>query len=230
LRYLMRLLKVLCVIGAAVACASLVQRCGPWKTFGIWAAATGIACAGVGLILRSQPPEKVTIANYVAGLVLQWGYKVGRGKLPAIVGVSWAIWVLLGVPMILAVRASHGGGGGVLPFSHAEQTTATPQVRSAAMMVFLAIAWVIDGGALLWIIGLLATSTNTAHMMRSLGPVAAVLVAMIASSVALVTLTDSARAAWLALSIAAGPPLAIGGAYGLFILVILTVGRNARWN
>jgi hypothetical protein len=190
-------------------------------------AATGVACAGIGLVLRSQTPEKVTIANYLAGLILQWGYKVGRGQLPAIVGVSWAIWVLLGVAIILAVYARHGGD--ILSFSHAEQTTAA-QVRSAAMMVFLAIAWVIDGGGLLWIVGLLATSTNTAHMMRSLGPVAAVLVAMIASSVALVTLTDSAKAAWLALSIAGGPPLAIGAAYGLFILVILIAGKNARWN
>ena len=225
----MRLLKVLCVIGAAVACAALVQRFGPWKTLGMWTAATGIACVGIGLILRRQKPEKVTIANYVAGLVLQWGYKVGRGKLPAIVGVSWAIWVLLGVAMVLAVHARHGSVS-VAQDQPARASAAPPQVRSTALMVFLEIAWVIDGGALLWIGGLLATSTNTGHMMRSLGPIAAVLVGMIASSVALVTLTDSARAAWLALGIAGGPLLAVGGAYGLFIVVILTAGKNARWN
>ena len=98
------------------------------------------------------------------------------------------------------------------------------------MMAFLAVAWVIDGGALLWIAGLLATSTNTAQMMRSLGPVAAVLIGMLASSVALVTMTESAKAAWLAVLIAGGPPLVLGGAYGLFIVVMLTAGKNARWN
>lgn len=229
----MRLLKVLCVVGAALACAGLVPRFGPWSTLGIWTAVTGIACAGIALILHSQPPEKVTIANYVAGLVLQWGYKVGRGKLPAIAGVSWAIWVLLGVAMVLSVHARHGGstGGGAVPPDHSvSASAATPQARSTAAMIALAVAWVIDGGALLWIVGLLATSTNTAHMMRSLGPVAAALFGMIAASVALVTLTDSSKAAWLALSIAGGPPLVVGGVYGLFIIVILTAGRNARWN
>jgi hypothetical protein len=226
----MRVLKVLWVIGAAAACAALVPRLGPWNTLAMWSAATGIACAGIGLVLRSQPPEKVTIANYAAGLVLQWGYKVGRGRLPAIVAVSWAIWVLLGVAMILSFHARSDGSVGILSFGHSEQAAATPQVRSTATMISLAVAWVIDGGVLLWIIGLLATSTNTVHMMRSLGPVAAVLTAMIASSVALVTLTESTKAAWLALAIAGGPPLAIGGAYALFIVVILTGGRNARWN
>jgi hypothetical protein len=223
----MRLLKVLCVIGAAVACAALAQRFGPWKTLGIWGAAVGIACIGIGLILRSQTPEKVTIANYAAGFVLQWGYKVGRGKLPAIVGVSWAIWVLLGLAMVLAIQTRHGGG---ISSAHAGAVSAAPQVRGTATIVLLGVAWVIDGGALLWILGLLATSTNTAHMVRSLGPIAAVLVGMIVSSVALVMLTDSAKPAWLALASAGAPPLAIGGAYALFIVVILTAGKNARWN
>jgi hypothetical protein len=34
----------------------------------------------------------------------------------------------------------------------------------------------------------------------------------------------------LALAIAGGPPLFVVGGYGLFLVVMLTVGRNARWN
>src|SRR5262249_37311956 len=101
----MRVLKVVCVIAAAIGCAALVQRFGPWQALGIWAGSMAVLCTGVALILHSQTPQKVTPANYVAGFVLQWGYRVGRGKLSAIVAISWVIWVLLGVAMILSVHA-----------------------------------------------------------------------------------------------------------------------------
>jgi hypothetical protein len=143
--------------------------------------------------------------------------------------VSWAIWVLLGVAMILSAHA-RGGNLGWFHFGGSGQQASEPQVRSTLVMTLLAIAWVIDGGVLLWIVGLLATSSNTGHMMRSLGPVAAVLIGMLASSIALVTLSTSANTARIALLIAGGPPAFIGVGYGLFVLVLLTAGRNARWN
>jgi hypothetical protein len=97
-------------------------------------------------------------------------------------------------------------------------------------MTLLALAWLIDGGVLLRCIGVLATSTNRAHMTRSLAPLIAFLVAILAASMALVTLNNTSTAASLALGIAGGPPLLVAVGYGLFVLVILTVGRNARWN
>jgi hypothetical protein len=53
---------------------------------------------------------------------------------------------------------------------------------------------------------------------------------MIGTSAALVTLSTTANAARRALLIAGGPPLFIGVGYGLFVLVLLTAGKNARWN
>jgi hypothetical protein len=218
-RVVMPVLKVAFVIGAAIACAALARRFGPLKAIGLWAGLMAALCAGVAMILHRQTPEKVTPANYLAGFVLQWGYRVGRGKLPAIVVVSWAIWLLLGVAMVVSV---HFRGFG--------QPAAQQQRRSTLVMVLLTVAWVIDGTVLLRIIGLLATGPNARHMLRSLGPVAAVLVGMIGSSIVLVARTPSVNASRLALLIAGGPLLFVGVGYGLFVLVLLTAGKNARWN
>jgi hypothetical protein len=97
-------------------------------------------------------------------------------------------------------------------------------------MSLLFIAWLIDGGVLLYAIGPISTSANKRHLLGTMAGVIAALVAMLAVSIGLVTMSDTPAAARWALAIAGGPPLLLGAAYGAFIVVILTAGRNARWN
>jgi hypothetical protein len=220
---LIRLLKYLAWLALAAACATLATRFGPWKGLAAFALSMAILCVTVAGIVHRQPPQTITLANYLMGFILPWGYRIGRGKLRPIVLTSWTIWVLIGLAIALAINARIDASGIATSFP-----ASSP--RSATMMTLLALAWLIDGGVLLRCVGLLTTSTNRAHMTRSLGPLMALLIAILATSIALVTLTNSPTAASLALLIAGGPPLLVGGGYGLFILVMLTAGRNARWN
>jgi hypothetical protein len=220
---LIRSLKYLIWLALAAACAVVARRLGPWKGLAAFALSMGVLCVGIALVVHHQPPQKITLANYLMGFILPWGYRLARGKLRPIVLTSWTIWVLIGLAIVLAVNARIAAGA---------ISTSPPNSspRSATWMTFLALAWLIDGGVLLRCIGLLGTSTNRAHMSRSLAPLIAFLIAILATSITLITLSTSPTAASLALLIAGGPPLLVGLGYGLFVLVMLTAGRNARWN
>jgi hypothetical protein len=224
MRILMRLLKLLAVVAAVAACAWMTPRLGPWKTIVIFAVVMNALCGAVAFLVHRQPPGKVTIANYVMAIVLPWGYQVGRGQLSRIVFISWAIWVLLGLATVVATSRRIAQP----PASVVTSDQNLP--RSATIMTLLAVAWIVDGAVLLRCIGVLATGTNRGHMSRSMAPLVLFLVAILAISIALVTLSHSATSAWLALLVAGGPPLFVAAGYGLFMLVILTIGRNARWN
>jgi hypothetical protein len=201
----------------------------------VFAAGMAVLCGAVALVVHRQPPERVTVANYVMGVVLPWGYRVGRGKLAAIVATSWAVWVLVGLSVVLATdarmhKAEQPPIGAAETAGTAVATSTAGGGRSTAVMTLLALAWLVDGAALLHCAGVLATSSNARHMARTMTPLLVVLVAMLAASVALVTLSSSASAARLALLIAGVPPLFVGVGYGVFVLVVVTVGRNTRWN
>jgi hypothetical protein len=225
MRVISVVVKLLVVAAALGACAWMASRIGPWKALGLWTATSGLACGAVALTMRRQTPGKVTFLNYVMGYVLQWGYRVGRGKLPAIVVTSWCVWALLGAAVVIAMNAAG-----------AREATTSPnivegsQTRGATVMVLLALSWIVDGGLLMWLAGICMSGGRSGGAIRALAPVMALLVAMILASVALVTLRTSARSANIALLVAGGPPLLVGLGYGLFVLLIVTVGRKARWN
>ena len=226
MRYVMLAIKVLVVAGGVVACAVMARRLGPWTAMVAWAVVTGLLCGGIALVVRRQAPGRITAANYLMGLILQWGYGVAKGKLPGIVAISWGIWLLLGAAAVIGATALSSPS--VSPAVTVD-VPADAQGRSTLVMTLLVIAWIVDGAALLKLIGILATG-RTAESVRSLGPIVAVLLIMIVGSVALVTLNPSASAARTALLLAGGPPLLLGLGYGAFVLLIVTVGRNARWN
>jgi hypothetical protein len=239
--------KYLAWLALAAACATLATRLGPGKGLAAFALSMAILCVGIAMIVHHQPPQKITLANYMMSFILPWGYRVGRGKLPSIVLTSWTIWVLIGLAIALAINArAHnpeqppptGVAADARP-APVEATIATSppdssppdsSPRTIVLMALLALAWLIDGGVLLRCLGLLATSTNRPHLARSLAPLVGVLAGILTASIGLVTLTDSPYAASTALLIAGGPPLVVGIGYGLFVLVFLTAGRNARWN
>ena len=215
-------IRVITVAAAVAACGWLATGLGAWKALGVWTVVAGALCAAVAFLMQRQTPEKVTFVNYAAGVVLPWGYRIGRGKLVPIVVTSWAIWTLLGIAVAIAVVGRRGNAS--------PEAVALGGERSRTVMILLLLSWLIDGAVLLRMIGVVATGTNRSHQLRSLAVPALVLVAMLASSIALVTMNPRPAAARTALLIAGGPPLLLGVAYAVFVVVMVTAGRNARWN
>src|SRR3989442_716250 len=108
----------------------------------------------------------------------------------------------------------------------ATTTQSRPNDRDRRAGVLLAHAppRALDSAALLYICSVMATKSGTA---RSVVKVTAVLTLMLVASIALSVFGNSVATTSLALAIAGGPPLLVGGGYGLFLVVMLTVGRNA---
>ncbi len=213
-------LKVVVVLAAVAACALMARRIGPWKALGWWAIILGVLCAGVAFAVSRQSSGRVTILNYLMGYILQWGYRIGRGQLVNITAISWIIWMLLGGVGILATQV------------HANTFASNaiePQTRGMVLMALLALAWIVDGAALFYILGNGIFSGGPARQSGTLWAVAAILFIMILGSVGLVIAGHSRSAALAALLLAGGPILLAGVAYAVFIVVILMNGK-ARWN
>ena len=183
-----------------------------WTWIGLWVAATGAVCAVTGFLLSQVPMGQITWVNRAAGPVLSWGLVVGRGKLVPGVLISWARWAVIGGAVLAAVHngfpvRSHAG---VASFGSVGRT-------------LLAISWVIDAVALMYLVKVASTRL---HRFRPLAGPFAALAAVIVLSVALATFGHP----WAALTIAGGPILVLGGSYGVFLAVVLLCGKNARWN
>jgi hypothetical protein len=114
------------------------------------------------------------------------------------------VWVVLGAAIILMLR-----------------------FRSDRSQALLVLAWAVDAAALLYVAGVMLA--NRGSRPGALLVVAGILAGMIAASL-LLWRAGNPAATKLALIIAGGPPLVIGVGYGLFVLLMVTVGRNARWN
>ena len=169
-----------------------------------WAGFAGVACTLAALALQQQPLEQSTFLGRSLSGVLRWGYGAGRGRLPAITLISWGIWCLIGAALI-----------GV--FQH----------RHEPMHAGIVLAWLVDLLALLYLAG---TAIEQRRLQPSLRPVIVVLLGMLLFSAFLWFDVATPAARWQALLVAGGPPLFLGGGYALFLLVVLTVGRGARWN
>jgi hypothetical protein len=222
MRLVSMLLKVVVVLAAAWGCALMAGRLGPWKAMAIWAAVMGVLCAGIALAISRQSAGKITVLNYLMGYVLQWGYRIGKGKLSKIAMISWIIWMLVGTAAVLATR--------VHATTFAAGSGTEPQGRGTAVMVLLTLSWIIDGAALCYLLGVVATSGKHNRLLGSLGPVMGVLLLMIGGSAGLVLYNHSPAAAKIALLIAGGPVLLVGLLYGVFMVVIVVSGRKTRWN
>src|SRR4051794_40053828 len=114
-----------------------------WAAIGVLVAAAGIVCALTGLLLARVPMGKVTWVNRLAGPVLGGGVAVGGGKLLPGVLVSWARWTVVGAAVIYFWFHGWTGWGGrsAVSFGPVGKT-------------LLALAWVVDGAALLYLIRL----------------------------------------------------------------------------
>lgn len=196
---------------AAAGCAWLVGNCGPVAAGVVWGVAALVGC-GVGtVLLRTSPVGRVNWQNHIAAVLVPWGYRVGGGRLWPIPMVSWAVWMTVWAGAV--VLTSWPGAD---PLTGWE----------IALRIALGAAWAIDGLALGHTVATLRQHFSAASRSgRTLIPIAAVIAGLIAGSVLLHLLGLTP----LALLLAGGPPLLIGGGYALFLAVLL-FGRGGRWN
>lgn len=215
------LLRVAMVALTALCCRSLAGGFGPIGAIAIWSGSVFGVCGLTGLALSRQREGRVSILNYLAGTVLPFGYRVGNGKLVPIVVVSSLAWVAIGVSAVLSVGAQPQATAAVA-------TRAATEVPSGVLRVLLYLAWLVDGFVFLRVGSQFVQrrhSTSPA-MLRFLIGLGAVLLV----SVLLVVGAPSETRLGLALAIAGGPPLVVGGGYGIFLAVVLCCGRKLRWN
>jgi hypothetical protein len=184
----------------AVWCA---LRWGLPLGLGVWSGVAAAFC-GLGAVLLSRQPVGVaTASGQLGAAVLRWGYKVGRGQLPGIIVVSWLIWVALGAAVM-----------------------ALTVFRTQGLTPWMILAWTIDGAALLYLLGLMATRTGRTRS-ALLIPLLAVLAMIGVSAVLWLRGAESARESALLLGGAPIPILAAG--YGLMMAAMLLGGRKGGW-
>lgn len=201
---------VLVAVAAAV-CSWLVSQFGPLTSGAAWAAVALVACGVGAILLRTSPVGRVGWQNRVAGYLVPWGARIGGGRLWPIPVVSWVVWMTV------------WAGAAVLTPPETVPLTGW----EIATRIGLGAAWAIDGLALGHLLATVRQHFSPASRSgRSLLTISAVIVGLVAGSLLLHLLGLTA----FALLVAGGPPLLIGGGYGLFLLVLLTFGRGGRWN
>ncbi|MEX2212555.1 MAG: hypothetical protein WD768_00410 [Phycisphaeraceae bacterium] len=171
-----------------------------------WLALAAGLCLFASIAIARQPPETATPAGRLGGLLIRWGFVIGRGRLSIAVILSCLVWCILGSAVIAAVA-----------------------FRGQTQTMLFVLAWTIDLLALFYLVGV-PLRNRSASMLRSLSPVIAVVAGMLFVSAVLWLNPQLWGGRDRALLIAGGPLLVIGGGYGLFLIVILTVGKRARWN
>lgn len=200
-------------VAVAVAAALwLTARLGRRPAVGAWAVAAAVACGAGAWLLGTSAVGRVTWRNRAAGWLLPWaGLFAGRRLWPMAVG-SWVGWALVGGAAVAlagpaaAVDDGLGGAGW---------------------------AGVLVAG---WLVNLEAAARLLRRQWEGRGPgasgglavvvVAAGAGAVVAASVGLV----AAGRPWAAVLAAWGPAILLAAGFGLFAAVVLTAGRNARWN
>ncbi|MBC7782753.1 MAG: hypothetical protein H7144_02855 [Burkholderiales bacterium] len=212
-RFISRSLRL---IIAALACYGLTRQLDPWMMVLLWAITMAAACGTAAWLLKTSGVGNITWKNRVAGLLLPFGYAAGRGKLWPIVLTSWLVWVLVAVAVALQTD------------QRIASTSTTPDATpSRAWAIVLMVAWAIDGAALLYVIGTAVKNfTPGSRSGITLIKISAVIVGIIAGSIIL-HITGHTRSAAI---LAGAPPAALAVLYGAFVGIMVTVGRNARWN
>ncbi len=211
----------------AGVCLWLAAAIGPWAAIPAWAGVIGSLCTLVAIIMHRQAPEKITMINRIAGLVLPWGYAIGRGKLFPIVLESSIRWTLLGI-VIIALAPQ--GLASLSGFSSSPAPTAAAAAYQIGpvMMILLLASWLIAGAVLFRLLTFVLTRSGRIQP-GLLAPIVGIS-ALLVGSILLAACGTNPAMTWLALAVTGGPILFLGGAYGAFLVIVLTIGRNARWN
>ncbi len=225
-------LRLIVLTVFTVICVGLTRQLGLWLATALWVAGIGIVCGVVGVGLRRAKMGQVSPINYLAGMLFIAGYRIGHGKLMPIILSSWLAWSLIGVAAIIvtsnqmAATAPHA-----LNMTHSSSGFLGSPTTRTTLLALIYISWLVDGAALA---RLLYAITNFRQGNRAINPALImpnlVLIGIILASVLLTFKGGSNSRLLLAFLISGGPPLVVGGAFLLFMLVMLTVGRHTRWN
>jgi hypothetical protein len=224
MNYLRYSLRQLFLLALPVAVGRLLlEVLSPWPAFGA-AAALGALTSSLGaVLLATTSVNQITWRNYLGGYLMPWGYQLGRGKLPRIAVISAVVWTALAASTILAASAPTTA---TLPTGALPTATPGPVIIPSTPWL-LVLAWIVDGGALLYVLSTLSKHfAGSSSGGRSLRKVSACLCLLLTASI---LLHLGGHSHW-ATVVAGGPPLVVGGGYGVWVLVILTIGRHARWN
>ncbi len=197
------LLTLLLAWGSMVAVAFWLGSRFEWPAvLLIWSAAAAILCGFGALLLSRQPVGLATVSGQFGASLLRWGFQISRGQLPVALAVSWLVWAILGIGVIAAATS--------------------PDPATQVMIA----AWVLDGFALLYLIGLLILARQAPRALPKavFAPMLA-LVMMLAGS-ALLWLGHSESSRHAALLLAAGPQPVLGVAYTVFMGMMMVAGRK----
>ncbi|VTR92423.1 unnamed protein product [Gemmata massiliana] len=195
--------RALLVAAAAVATYRLAEQYGTWTGLLIWASVMAVACGTGTILLRTSTIGRVTWRNRAAGYLIPWGWRFNRGLLWPVPVVSWVVWTAVGATVVL-LRQGEGASG---------------------LRVALFAAWVLDAGALIFILGAICQATPGGRMV-ALWKLVTLIAALIATSVGLYLYGLPTAA----LIVGSGPPLLVSGGVGGIVLIFATFGRNTRWN
>lgn len=214
MRYLIQIVRVLIPLLVGWV---LCQAMGLWPAIGI-ALASAICLPIIGaLLLRTVTTDAITWRNQVAGWLLPWGYKIGRGKLPAITIISGVVWALLFTLGTIAGR----------PMVVVEASPVSTSSPSSLLNFLLVLSWAVDGAVLFYFAGMLSRDTDFSRRPGStMAKLAAIVGLLIVVSFIFWLTGKPSRALW----ISGLPPLACGLLFGAWCILLVTVGKNARWN
>lgn len=207
--------------GAMAACAVLIgQRLGPLYAYAAWAGIALLLCAAGAALIRSQPLSTPTLAGRIGYQVVHFGFKASHGKLGIAALMSWGVWCVVGATAVWIVHGWGGGAGGEV------------------MRLAIGVAWAVDALVLCYMWGIVLANRPRADApegVRMRVPQSTVKLTMGGAAVLgasgvmwWVMGTPGARLA--ALIVAAGPLLIVGCMFGGLMLIMMTAGKNARWN
>lgn len=204
---------ILLVVPATVGC---------WlgETAGLPGIGIGLAIATVLAILgrislMTLQVGQMDARNVVAGLLLPWGYKASRFEPNNIALFNWITWFGLFLIGWSTTFASKNTGENGLIFGMISDEW------------ILVVTWLVLGAGIIKVLDQLGHAGEWSQRpARTILKFAGFLALMLASSIA----SHLVRLDLLAMLVATLPVAICGGLYGLWILFILTLGRNARWN
>lgn len=206
-RHPLALLQIASTVAVPVALAWLAAtRWPPAIAIPAFLGAMGALAAAGCLLLRTAPLERITWRNRVAGVCLPWANLFGSGSL----GRLWSS----------SLVGSFVVGGIVMLFFGVAGTGASPPWPLLG-------AWLLDVLVVLFLLGTITRGHlwNARPGQRLLRLVALVVLQFVASlglHLAGWSLTGAA--------IASAPQLAVLAAWLVWFAVVMTVGRNVRWN
>lgn len=208
---------------ALLALRWLMGRVGMVPALGMWVVGWGLLCGAAAWLLQTVETGEMSWKNYLAGIPLRWGYGLSGGTLWKLVLGSWVIWSLIGVGFGFALGQPLSAAPTPAPAEIAAAGTASGGLWSLVLFG----SWLLLGAATLFVLGVLLKN----FQVSSSSGQQLLVILLILGSIFGVSLWLNSNGHTRAAALVAGGPIAlVAGFYGVFMIVILTVGRNARWN